>query len=75
MAKSTPRTTTPRKPRAAGETLAGPRLVARRTPEAAAIALRAYELYLADGGEHGRDVEHWLRAERELTERLLTSAA
>lgn len=30
------------------------------------IARRAYELYLARGGEHGHDVEDWLRAEREL---------
>ena len=45
------------------------------TLDPAAIAGRAYELFLADGGEHGRDVEHWLQAERELKERLLTSAA
>ncbi len=31
------------------------------------IAMRAYELFLADGGQHGRDLEHWLMAERELT--------
>jgi hypothetical protein len=30
------------------------------------IALRAYDLYLARGCEHGHDVEDWLRAEREL---------
>jgi len=30
------------------------------------IAQRAYELFLARGGTHGRDVEDWLRAEREL---------
>jgi hypothetical protein len=39
------------------------------------IAGRAYELFLAEGGGHGRDVEHWLQAERELRQRLLTSAA
>ncbi len=27
---------------------------------------RAYELYAEDGYGHGRDVEHWLRAEAEL---------
>jgi hypothetical protein len=30
------------------------------------IADRAYELFLARGCEHGRDVEDWLQAEREL---------
>jgi hypothetical protein len=32
-------------------------------------AHRAYELYLARGGEDGRDLEDWLTAERELRER------
>jgi len=31
-----------------------------------AIARRAYELFLERGGEHGHDVDDWLRAEREL---------
>lgn len=26
---------------------------------------RAYHLWQESGGEHGRDMEHWLRAERE----------
>lgn len=30
------------------------------------IAMRAYELFLEDGGVHGRDFEHWLRAEQQL---------
>lgn len=30
------------------------------------IAKRAYELFLQRGGEHGRDWEDWLTAEREL---------
>ena len=30
------------------------------------IARRAYELFLARGGVHGRDVEDWLTAEQEL---------
>jgi hypothetical protein len=33
------------------------------------LAQRAYELYLARGGEDGRDLEDWLTAERELQER------
>ena len=30
------------------------------------IARRAYDLYLAGGGEHGHDVDDWIQAEREL---------
>ncbi len=33
------------------------------------IARRAYELYLERGQAPGREVEDWLRAERELKER------
>jgi Protein of unknown function (DUF2934) len=32
-----------------------------------AIARRAFEVYLARGGGHGRDIEDWLEAERQLT--------
>jgi hypothetical protein len=35
-------------------------------PARDAIALRAYELFLERGGEHGHDVDDWLRAEFEL---------
>ena len=38
----------------------------RRDPITEAIALRAYELFLARGGQHGSDLEDWLQAEREL---------
>ena len=41
----------------------------------AMVAVRAYELFLESGGVHGDDVEHWLRAERELLGGRLTSAA
>jgi hypothetical protein len=30
------------------------------------IARRAYEIYVQRGGENGKDVEDWLRAEREI---------
>jgi hypothetical protein len=30
------------------------------------ISRRAYELFLARGGEHGRDLDDWLEAERQL---------
>jgi Protein of unknown function (DUF2934) len=32
------------------------------------IASRAYELYLQRGCEHGRDVEDWAKASKELSE-------
>jgi DUF2934 family protein len=35
-----------------------------------AIAMRAYEIFLRDGAPHGRDVEHWLKAESELRARV-----
>jgi hypothetical protein len=37
-----------------------------RGPGREEVARRAYELYLARGAGHGRDVEDWLQAEREL---------
>ena len=30
------------------------------------IAMRAYHLYLEDGCRHGGDLDHWLKAEREI---------
>ena len=83
MAKSTNTRPTPvRRPRvskAAGESPAASaaKIVAMetRSVDQAEIAGRAYELFLADGSCHGRDVDHWLQAERELLEGRLTSAA
>ena len=31
------------------------------------IARRAYEIYVQRGGENGKDVEDWLRAEKEMS--------
>ena len=31
------------------------------------IAMRAYEFFLQEGGAHGQHLDHWLRAERELS--------
>ena len=42
----------------------------RTTPSHDDVARRAYELFQARGGEPGRDVEHWLDAERELSHPL-----
>jgi hypothetical protein len=41
--------------------------VTRSTPVYSQIAARAYEIFLARGGEHGRDAEDWYQAERELS--------
>ncbi len=38
----------------------------RRLPTHREIAKRAFEIYLARGGTHGRDVEDWLQAEADL---------
>jgi hypothetical protein len=35
-------------------------------PNTDQIARRAYEIFLARGGQHGRDADDWLQAEREL---------
>jgi hypothetical protein len=39
----------------------------------AEIAKRAYELFLASGAAHGRDVEHWVQAESELRDRSFSA--
>jgi hypothetical protein len=44
-----------------------PRRVApMNAPTESDIASRAYQLFVQRGGEHGRDWEDWLLAEREL---------
>jgi hypothetical protein len=39
------------------------------------IARRAFELYCLRGCEHGRDMDDWLQAERELREAATSTAA
>ncbi len=39
---------------------------AAASPDHQAIALRAYELYLARNCQHGHDLDDWLQAEMEL---------
>lgn len=36
------------------------------------IARRAHEIYLARGGEHGKALEDWLQAEREIDQEMET---
>jgi hypothetical protein len=43
-----------------------PQLVARDQDVIERIRQHAYLLFLAAGGEHGHDVEHWLEAERQI---------
>lgn len=61
--------TLPAVPIATGE-FANPVARFEATPTHDEIARRAHQLYEARGGEHGRDVEDWLRAERELQQRM-----
>jgi hypothetical protein len=39
------------------------------------IAHRAYELYVRRGGQPGKDVEDWVRAEKELTSEVAVAPA
>jgi DUF2934 family protein len=45
---------------------AAPKTLAESNITEAQIALRAYEFFIQEGFTHGHDVDHWLRAEREL---------
>ncbi len=45
-----------------------PQQTANRFPSHEEISRRAYEIYLARGGEQGREAEDWFQAERELRE-------
>jgi len=56
-----PQASTPKPPEAAPKPDERPSgLVSER------IAARAYEIFVARGGEHGHDQEDWYQAEREL---------
>lgn len=43
--------------------------IAERPDLRAQIEARAYHLWRQGGGRHGDDLNHWLQAERELTNR------
>jgi hypothetical protein len=43
--------------------------VAKSAPTREDIARRAYEIYLERGGAPGHELEDWIRAERELTQK------
>ena len=42
-----------------------------RNPSTEEIRQRAYEIHIERGGGHGRDLEDWLQAERELIYALI----
>ncbi|MBX7208464.1 MAG: DUF2934 domain-containing protein [Verrucomicrobiaceae bacterium] len=42
------------------------------TPVQEQIAQRAYHLYLENGCQHGRDLDHWLAAEKEIGGKFFT---
>jgi hypothetical protein len=39
------------------------------------IARRAHELYVQRGGEHGKDVDDWVAAKKELTDKPVVGPA
>jgi DUF2934 family protein len=50
-------------------------MLGRREPSGEEIARRAHELYVERGGEHGKDVEDWVRAEKELSDEPVAGPA
>lgn len=50
-------------------------LMTSLTPKQEEIAERAYHLYLESGCKHGGDLEHWLRAEKDLGSRFFSPPA
>ena len=47
----------------------------RREPSEEEIARLAHDLYLQRGGDHGKDVEDWVRAEKELSDEPVAGPA
>lgn len=47
----------------------------RTEPSREEIVRRAHELYLQRGGEHGKDIEDWVRAEKELSDEPVAGTA
>ena len=46
-----------------------------REPSGEEIPRRAHELYLQHGDEHGKDIEDWVRAEKELSDEPVAGPA
>ena len=71
-AKSTTKTTTKRPSRRPPSMTASENMTTHG-PTNEEIALRAFELFLSRGGQHGHHEEDWHRAEMELRERYALS--
>jgi hypothetical protein len=39
------------------------------------IKLRAHHIWVAGGGDHGNDIQHWLQAEKEIMASVTTAGA
>jgi hypothetical protein len=50
-------------------------MIKQREPSTEEIARRAHELYVQRGGEHGKDFEDWVAAEKDLTDEPVVGAA
>jgi Protein of unknown function (DUF2934) len=53
----------------------GGAMIERNEPSTEDIAHRAYELYVRRGSGPGKDVEDWVRAEKELTVEVIVAPA
>jgi hypothetical protein len=73
MPKSTKTTSTTTRTRKSSTTSATPTTSTLLSLTHDDIANRAYELFLANGAMHGRDLEHWLQAETELRRRSVSA--
>jgi Protein of unknown function (DUF2934) len=50
-------------------------MIEQRELSTEVIARRAHELYVQRGGEHGKDVDDWVAAEKELTDKPVVEPA
>jgi Protein of unknown function (DUF2934) len=50
-------------------------MIQHREPPGEEIARHAYELYIQRGGEHGKDVDDWLKAKKELSDEPVVAPA
>jgi len=49
-------------------------MIDHRKPSTEEIARQAHELYVRRGGEHGKDVEDWIKAERALRDESVVAS-
>jgi hypothetical protein len=58
-----------------GKTTKEVAMTQRREPSTEEISKQAYNLCIQRGGEHGKDIEDWIRAEEELSAELIVAPA